>query len=290
VFFNYNHYNSIFEMRSQSAIPPGPATYRQEPIDRYTLGVEKTFFDATTSVELRMPFTGSFFATVPGLAVDTGNFGNMAVILKGLLYEGENLGIGTGLGIDLPTGSDSVARMTGTNMRFVNQAVHLLPWLGFLYAPGDPQWGWGDSFFMTGFLQFDAAANGNTVRFENPGGGTINSLGKFNEQNVLFADLALGYWVHRNPMARLSGVAVVTEMHYTTSVQDPDLVASATNNVGAIVTNPSRRFDVMNGTIAVQALMFDMSSLRVAGVFPVGDRMDQRFFDAEVQVQFNRRF
>jgi len=40
----------------------------------------------------------------------------------------------------------------------------------------------------------------------------------------------------------------------------------------------------------VQALMFDASSLRVGGVFPMGSRPDQRMFDAELQVQFNRRF
>lgn len=290
VFCGYNHYANIFEMQSQSALPPGPNQFRQEPIDRYTLGVEKTFFDANTSIEVRMPFTGSFNAALPGIAVENGNYGNMAVILKALLYRDDNLGIGGGLGIDTPTGSDSVARFGTVNLRFQNQAVHLLPWLGFLYSPGDSQWGWGDSFFFTGFLQFDAAANGNNIRFERPGGGNIANLGKFNEQNVIFADLSAGYWLLRNPMERLSGLAIVSELHYTTSVQNPDLVANAAANVGATVTNPSNRFDVMNGTIGVQALMYDMSSLRVAGVFPFGDRMDQRFFDAELQVQFNRRF
>ena len=73
-------------------------------------------------------------------------------------------------------------------------------------------------------------------------------------------------------------------------MQQPDLVAGTTNGAGATVTNPSGHIDVTNYTIGVQALMFDMSSLRVAGVFPVGSRSDSRFFDAELQVQFNRRF
>ena len=47
--------------------------------------------------------------------------------------------------------------------------------------------------------------------------------------------------------------------------------------------------DVLNGTIGVQMLMFEVSSLRVAGVLPLRDE-DQRFFDSEIQVQFNRRF
>jgi hypothetical protein len=294
VFCSYNHYSDIFQMHSQQTFPPGPGSFRQEPIDRYTLGAEKTFFNGMTSVEVRMPFTGSFDATLPGVGVSNGNFGNLAVILKGLLYQGESLGIGTGLGIDTPTGS-GVDALLGTvnpiNLRFQNQAVHLLPWIGFLYSQGDPQWGWGNGLFMTGFLQFDAAANGNTIQFINPATGNRTDLGKFNEQNVLFVDLAMGYWLYRDSFApRWTGLAVIGEMHYTTSMQDPDQVAGATQNAGAVVTNPSGRFDVVNGTIGIQALMFDKSSLRVAGVFPMGSRMDQRFFDSEVQVQFNRRF
>jgi hypothetical protein len=291
VFCSYNHFTDIFMMHTQPAIQPGPpGLFRQEPIDRYTIGAEKTFFDQMTSIEVRMPFTGSFNATLPGIGVNNGNYGNMALIFKALLYRGQNLGIGAGMAVDTPTGSDFVARFDTVNMRFVNQAVHLLPYVGFLYAPGDPQWGWGDNIFITGFLQFDAAANGNNVRFENPNGTPISSLGKFNEQNLLFVDMSVGYWLFRNPMSRWSGLAVVGEMHYTTSVQDTDLVTATTPGAGATVTNPSNRFDVMNGTIGVQALMWDMSSLRVAGVFPMGSRTDQRFFDSELQVQFNRRF
>jgi hypothetical protein len=292
VFFGYNHYTNIFQMREQQAFPPGaPVLFRQEPLDRYTLGVEKTFFNAWTSVEIRMPFNGSFDATLPSFAVSNGNFGNLAVILKGLLYQGETLGIGVGLGIDTPTGSDTVARLGAVNLRFQNEAVHLLPYVGILYAPGDPQWGWGNGVFMSGFLQFDAAANGNTILFTDPSSGVSAPLGKYNEQNLLFADLAVGYWLYRNPFAeRWTGLAVVGEVHYTTSVQDPDLVAGTAGGAGAAITNTSNRFDIVNGTIALQALMFEVSSLRVGGVFPMGSRPDQRMFDAELQVQFNRRF
>jgi hypothetical protein len=199
--------------------------------------------------------------------------------------------VGAGLAIDTPTGSDTVGHLGTLNLRFRNEACHLLPYIGFLYAPGDPQWGWGTGVFMTGFLQVDIAANGNTVLLTDPAGPTQTNLGKFNEQNVLFADLGLGYWLYRDPDApRWTGLAVISELHYTTSIQDPDFVAGSSGGTGAVITNPSNRFDVMNGTIGVQALMFDASSLRVAGSFPFGSRLDQRFFDAELQVQFNRRF
>jgi hypothetical protein len=71
-----------------------------------------------------MPFTGSFNATLPGLSVNNGNFGNLAVILKGLLWQGQNLGLGAGMSIDTPTGSSTISRLGPTNLRIENDAVH----------------------------------------------------------------------------------------------------------------------------------------------------------------------
>jgi hypothetical protein len=291
IFFNYNHFHNIFQMQSQTTAPPGPLLARQEPIDRYTIGFEKTFFDGLTSIELRMPFNGAYDATLPGLTVSNGNIGNLGLIFKALLYEGEALGIGVGLGLDTPTGTDTIARLGTVNLQFENDALHILPYIGFMYSPGDPIMGWGDTWFMSGFMQFDATASGNNVQFVPPGNQIGTSLGQFNEQNVMYFDLALGYWIYRDPDAyRLTGLAIVGEAHYITAVQDADIVAGTANGVGAVVTNTLNRFDVVNGVVALEALLFDTSSLRVGGVFPMGQADDKRFFDAEVQVQFNRRF
>src|SRR5439155_10424425 len=168
----------------------------------------------------------------------------------------QNLGIGAGMAIDTPTGSSILSHIGTTNLRILNDAVHLLPYLGFLYAPGDPQWGWGNGIFVTGFLQYDAAANGNRVQFTGPNNSAPTTLGKYNEQDLMFIDLSVGYWLYRNPSAeRWTGLAVINEMHYTTSVQHPDLVAGATGGTGATVTNPNGHIDVTNYTIGVQALM-----------------------------------
>jgi hypothetical protein len=291
VFFNYNHFSNAFEMEAQQAFPPGATQFRTEPVDRYTIGFEKTYFDGWASVEMRMPFSGSFDADLQSLNVTNGNVGNLAVILKGLLYQDDRWGFGIGLGIDTPTGSDTVARLGTTNLELQNEAVHLLPYVGFLYAPGDPQWGWNDTWFASGFLQVDVAASGNTVRLADPAGGGGVNLGKFNEQHQLFADLGVGYWLYRDPCApRWTGLSVIGELHYSTSIHDPDLVAGTFGGAAAAVSNPSGRFDVFNGTIGIQALMFDCSSLRVAASFPFGTGEDKRFYDSEVQVQFNRRF
>jgi hypothetical protein len=291
VFFNYNHFHNVFQLSEQLTFPPGlPPTIRQVPIDRYTVGVEKTMAEGQYSVELRLPFNGTFDEQLQTVGVDGGNIGNLALVFKSLIYSDEEAAVGAGLGVDTPTGSDSIGRIGQTNIRFNNQSLHLLPYIGFLVAPGDPTWGWNDGVFLSGFAQIDIATDGNSVNLLPPGGTGARSLGKFNEQNLAFLDLGLGYWLFRNPYAeRLTGLAVVSELHYTTSLQDSDVLAL--NLAGGNITIASRgnRFDVLNGTIGVQVLMFDLSSLRVAGVFPLRDE-DQRFFDSEVQVQFNRRF
>src|SRR5262249_17332986 len=116
------------------------------------------------------------------------------------------------------------------------------------------------------------------------------TLGTLTDQNLGFLDLAAGYWLYRDPNApRVTGLAAVTELHYTTTLQDIDRINGTVNGGAFALNSTGNRFDVLNGTIGVQALMFDASSLRVAGVFPLA-KDDRRLFDSELQVQFNRRF
>jgi hypothetical protein len=78
-------------------------------------------------------------------------------------------------------------------------------------------------------------------------------------------------------------------LHYTTSLQDADVIVGMTDDAMIALNGFGNSLDVLNGTVGMQFLMFDASSLRVGGVFPIGGD-DRRLFDAEVQVQFNRRF
>jgi hypothetical protein len=288
VFFNYNHFHNLFGISQQPLFPPGqPPTARQQSVDRFTLGAEKTFCDGWNSIELRMPFNGSYDTTLDAVGVDGGNIGNLAVIFKHLLYIDEGFGMGVGLGIDTPTGSDTVARIGNATYRFQNEACRLLPYFGFVYSPGDPRMGWGDGLFLSAFAQVDIATGGNTIIARNEQTGATLDIGKLNDQTLLYLDLAAGYWLYRDPCAeRFTGLAAVAEVHYTTALQDADIVPGPGP---VLLGNLDNRFDVVNGTIGLQVLMFDASSLRVAGVFPLGDE-DHRFFDSEVQVQFNRRF
>src|SRR5262245_638069 len=201
IFFNYNHFQNVFSIGEEPVSPPGPAVLRQEPIDRYTVGFEKTFNDGWNSIELRMPFNGTFDTNLQTVGINGGNVGNLAVVLKSLLYLDGNLAVGAGMAIDTPTATAITVRMDVTNLRFENQAVHLLPYIGFLWNPGDPTWGWGDGLFVTGFAQIDVATNSNQVNFVGPDNTPVQPLGKLTEQNLAFLDIAVGYWLYRDPYA-----------------------------------------------------------------------------------------
>jgi hypothetical protein len=290
VFFSYNHFQNVFQLSESPLFPPGPTVIRQEPIDRYTIGAEKTFFDGWTSVEVRMPFIGMPDTQLSTFGVNSGNIGNLTLVFKSLLYMDNSTAIGAGMALETPTGSDLFTRLGAVNLRFQNQATHLLPYIGFVWSPGDPRWGWGDGLFFSGFAQIDINASSNTINALGPNAIPLGSVGRLTDQNLGFLDLAAGYWLFRDPYApRLTGVAAITELHYTTALQDADRISGTVGASRFALNATDNRFDVLNGTIGLQFLMFDASSLRVAGVFPLGNE-DRRLFDSEVQVQFNRRF
>jgi hypothetical protein len=291
IFFSYNHFQNVFQISETPQAPPGPTLIRQEPIDRYTLGFEKTFFDGWTSVEVRMPFVGGIDTQLQTVGFSsTGNIGNLTVVLKSLLYMDSATAVGAGVAIETPTGTDTFTRINTTRLQFRNDAAHLLPYIGFVWSPGDPRWGWGNGLFLSGFAQIDVNANGNRVDLVDRNNMTVRTVGTLTDQNLGFLDLAAGYWLYRDPDApRLTGLAAVTELHYTTTLQDIDRLNGAVQGTAFALNSTGNRFDVLNGTIGVQALLYDASSLRVAGVFPLGNE-DRRLFDSEVQVQFNRRF
>src|SRR5437868_11591905 len=117
--------------------------------------------------------------------------------------------VGAGMAIETPTGSDTFARFDSVNLQFKNQAPHLLPYIGFVWSPGDPRWGWGNGLFMTGYAQMDIATASNTVNVVNPDRTIAGApLGKLTDQNLGFLDLGAGYWVYRDPFApRWTGLA-----------------------------------------------------------------------------------
>jgi len=202
--FVYNHFHNAGSFLAGGVTP----VLNDYPIDRYTFGVEKTFFDEQWSLEVRLPFTGFNGAGGVGpsgpTAVDGGNIGNLSLILKHVVAESDDGVFAVGLGLDAPTGSDSIATIGANQLAFENQAFHLLPFLGASLMASE-------SCFVNFFAQLDLALNGNTVELTDFAG--ARSIGKFNEQNLLYLDLGFGHWFFHDPDAeRVTGLAGLVEL------------------------------------------------------------------------------
>jgi hypothetical protein len=282
VFVSYNYFDNV------NLIPGGIH------VNRLTPGIEKTFFDGNFSVEVRAPMAWTLNSTtpfdIPTLSVidyDSNHyeFGNLTTFLKALLYNDEQVSVSTGLGVALPTANDvrviSPANPAATLDLIRNQAVHLLPFVGAMYTPND-RW------FSQGILQLDIPTNGNTVyTVQDARNFTLNRDGVLTDPTYLFASVSNGYWIHRSndPNARLTGVALLTEFHFNTTLQATDVVVAT----GSLVGTRQEGIETVNGVVGTN-LMFDQNkSLSLGYVLPIGGGAD-RAFDGEFRVLFNWYF
>ena len=265
VFVNYNYFDGVQTFNGNQGV------------SRITPGFEKTFFDQLTSVEMRLPFTTGLpnsydFRTER----DSGGteLGNFTMYLKGLLYRSPEMAVSSGLGIQLPTASDTVFYNQGDEViRLANRSVHLMPFLAATYTPGS-------RFYAQGALQLDFDANGNPLFVPGPNG-SRDRLGVAQDQTFLYASIASGYWVYRvsNPNERgLTGIAPTVELHYNTSLQQSDTV----------VTEPFSQIASLNGIVGVNAVFGNNKYVTVGYCTPLG-RSDKEF-NGELRVMFNYYF
>jgi hypothetical protein len=270
VFFYYNYFHNAMDA-FQMGTPAGAYS-----IDQYTIGAEKTFRDGLWSAEIRFPFNQIPSYADTEFATDTGDIGNLAVIIKRLLVKTDTTAVAAGMGIGTPTGSDTRGQGITSNFEIRNDAVHLSPFVGMLSMPSE-------RLFYEGFLQVDVATNDDPVVF----GG--QELGKLHEQTMLFVDLSVGYWLYRNPCGcPITGVAPVLEYHYASTLQDADIVTGSDGYQVLSYGNIYNRLDISNITVGLHTEL-GKTTVRVGGVFPL-ETGANRYFDAEVQVSINREF
>lgn len=308
VYVNYNYFHNLTR---QGISGVGGQT---ASLNVSTLGAEVPFFNENTSLALQLPL----FEPVNGQTVissgtgdtlftggtSTGRIGNLAVILKQALYENDSLLFSGGLGVSLPTGADASGRVRNLRYDIRNEAVHFVPWLGVLLAPGERT-------FFQAFGQVDVAANGNPVQFRTgldpqypmlsePQRGTF---GTYNDQSLLSLDWQGGYWLLRNPRASfLTGLASMVELRYTTTLTQADRISGTAGgltppnmppipgtDINLQYTNPGGSYDMLNMNVGLHALIRERLQIRVAEVLPLRGRYN-RSFDAETLVQVDLRF
>jgi hypothetical protein len=271
VFFNY----SLFD---NTSMPGGRS------VNRFIPGFEKTFFDQLTSIEMRFPFAATIspelaFSNAGVNTVDDVVFGNLTVVFKGLLYQTDVWAYSGGLQVAVPTAPDlNVSLVDGTKVVAVdNESVHLMPFLGALYTPNE-------RLFMQGFLQLDADANGNPVSI-NPRMLGLTEIGRLHDSTFMYADFNIGYWLYRSEESWLTGFAPTFEVHYNTSLDKSESLASQ----GFVVGRVLNQFSNLNLTAGCYFELGLDSTFVVGYTAPLGNGADQQF-DGELRAFFTHRF
>lgn len=199
-----------------------------------------------------------------------------------------------------------------------NEIWSLSPFLAAVLTPTDRS-------FINGFAQVAIPLNSAEVRYRErrvdlvardifPNATGVNSAGlmfgpngsegdfrqtaNLEEQTLLQLDIGGGYWLYRNRCAQyITGIASLLELHYTTSLDDADIVtfqsAPALLNSGlnsvegpTQIGNLSNRIDILNLTVGGVLELSNTATLAVGYVTPLRDEFD-RTFDGELNVQFN---
>jgi hypothetical protein len=279
--FLYHHFHNAL-----SAVPDvNTGVVRNYSVERFVVGAEKAFADGLWSIDVRMPFSNNFD---PFDDIYAGDLGNLSIALKRLLYEGDDFAFSAGLGVGLPTGSDVEGSAFGQSFEVENEAVDLQPFFALLHQPTD-------RMFWHTFISVDTPVNGNEVHL-GPAGQALPVIGDLTEQTLLYVDLSLGYWLTGGDTdsdgRRTRGLAALFELHYTTTTNDADTIFLGGPTTSFIFGDPllsSQRFDILNATGGLHWRISPTADLRVAGVAPLRSG-DDRAFDAEIQVGFNRRF
>jgi hypothetical protein len=260
VYFDYRLFDNAQSLTN-------PMVGASGDISRYRVGVERVFGVCDDwSIEFRLPFTGGGDIAIPDLSYGFGGVGNLSVILKRVLTESDTTVTALGFAVNAPTGADATISIPSSpdTITIHNEAVQLMPWVGLLHTPDE-------RFFHQAFAQLQFAANGNSVSATGVGG-------VLTDQTLLFLDWESGYWIKPHCPDHGMGVAAVFELHYTGTLQSPDLVAGLPPSPAA--TLAGRSVNVVNMTGGFHVAVGERMTLRTGVSVPLTGSAD-RFFDTE---------
>lgn len=279
-FFNYSYFDSV------------PLTPTGTNVSRLTPGFEKAFWCDKASIELRLPVASTLDSTiVNGGLTETGEqeIGNLTMYLKFLLWQWDHFLISGGTGVTLPTASNVnvIDPLTETTLyRVENSSVHVLPFLGALWTPNA-------RFFAQGFLQFDFDTNGNRVylsqidqrgRFT----GELRELGRAEDQNYLYFDIGMGYWLYLNRSHRgwITAMAPMVEYHLNTTINNPGDFAGTTGQ--GMLYNFGSGDDIANSNVVLGLNTMFRKGWSLTAGYAVGGSDKQ--FDSEFRLVLNKYF
>ena len=299
VYFMYQHFHNAIRGAEdfEEWVPEQNERQFDFSANRYVIGLEKTFFKGCCSAEIRIPLQDSTnFGVSPWpepyhlftARSDSGSLGNISLTFKGLLRQTNKGALSAGLMVDLPTGPSASGATYWQPYELQNDSVHLGPFLGAIYRPDD-------CWFFQGFMQLDVDVNGSPFEVTDLWTGAPMRMGVLQDQTLMHLDLSAGRWLVRRPRTSfLTGIAGLLEFHYTTTLQDADIVGTPVDSLPFVfnfyymeVGNRYNRVDVTNLTAGLHFQFRKGLNMRIAAVTPLQNSESDRSFDFELGAQVN---
>ncbi|MEX0584994.1 MAG: hypothetical protein WD176_00015, partial [Pirellulales bacterium] len=241
-FFRYEHFHNT----TSAEIFGQPSSFS---VDRFLVGLERTFLDGMISFDVRMPFASQLSSDLvvtqqPGfsnLPIDQTELelGNLGVIGKVLLVGRPNWGLSAGLAITAPTAEATRIRMrvdgqmpggssqnVENELTVDNESANLTPFIAVMFAPEG-------ALFFNGFVQFDVPTGDQAISIRQSAasfsaGNQLTDLGtvrgELDQQSLLRMNMAGGMWIYRDATgtSTLQALAALVELHYTTSIENAE--------------------------------------------------------------------
>lgn len=273
VYLDYNYFhNASF----------GPA---EGPVNRFTPGIEKTFFDGTMSVEIRLPmaFTLSSSLSTAGGDVLAYEVGDLGLAVKAMIYDTDTTYWTAGLGVTVPTADDfQLSLGDGTPLVGIeNQNVRLQPYAAVLWEPND-------TWFAQAFSVVDVDVTGNRVLynaegFANGAGGQLANVGQLQGNTLYRFNGSVGAWLARDQNdATITDLAVSAETHLTTDLGSSDVV-----EVDRLRIGNGGSATVLNLVLGSHMYFGKQTVLTTGYGVPLSN---DRLFDGELRVFLNKYF
>ncbi|MCM2374921.1 hypothetical protein [Aporhodopirellula aestuarii] len=256
-------------------------------ISRFIAGLEKVLIEDLVSVELRLPVAATYgsdqnLSRPEDRDMEIGNF---TIITKLALLRTDKVLWAGGLGIGTPTADDTRISRSGNDLIEIrNESVQIQPFTGVLYR-------WNDNWSLQGCMQIDIAAGGDPVLVNsnliNPTAGSMDMAGRFRDSTLMHLDVSATRLLYqtRDPQAHLNSLLANAEIHYTSTLEDSDIV-SAPNFT---YTNLKNQFDIVNATFGTHLVFNNGLILTPAMSVPLRDGLDEQFdYEAILQVNYIR--
>lgn len=271
LFFNYSFFDDV------------PLVARGIGVHRFTPGFESTFADELGSIEFRVPFASTASSQVFVDDDSQGSnleMGDLFTTFKILLAQEDTWLLSCGVSVTAPTANDLLVtlRQDSDLVRIQNQAVHVMPFIGWRRQPSE-RWFW------QGFMQLDVDAGGYRVLANDLGNG-LRGVGRIHDATSLYVDLGWNYLLYEAPSSTgISAVIPTVELHYNRSLESTEAINTGGFQIGRVDSDIQQ----LNMSLGSTFFFGNRRSVTAGYVNPIGNGADQSF-DGELRVISNWNF